>query len=124
MGWFSQDAPSKSSDIEPTSLGGTYKPMKRSERQKCWEARDVYFGCLDKANILDAVKDSDAAAASCGKEEGLFKQDCATSWVSLLVFWITFRQSSANFAMLILLVVFRYYTSSKNELPISTGTNS
>ena len=34
----------------------------RSERLRCWESRDLYFGCLDKAGILDALKDEKEAA--------------------------------------------------------------
>lgn len=78
MGWFS------SSDEQPkeaTSLDGTYTPLKRNERQACWEARDLYFGCLDKNNILDAAENADAAGKNCPKENDLFEKDCATSWV-------------------------------------------
>lgn len=82
MGWFSTDAP-KAQTEEATSLDGTYKPMKRNERKACWEARDIYFNCLEKNSILDAVKDEKLAAEKCPKESDLFDKDCATSWVSL-----------------------------------------
>lgn len=89
MGWFSSSPAEKGKEEKavedhPTSLGGTYTPMKRAERQKCWEARDGYFGCLDRNNILDAVKDADAAASKCAPENKVYEQDCATSWVSSL----------------------------------------
>lgn len=54
----------------------------RTERKKCWESRDLYFGCLDRNNILDAIKDEKAAAKSCAGEGVAFEKDCATEWVS------------------------------------------
>lgn len=81
MGWFSS-TPAEQPQ-EASSLEGTYKPLKRNERKACWEARDAYFGCLDKHQILDAVKDEDAAKSKCPRENDLFEKDCATSWVSL-----------------------------------------
>ncbi|KAI9654885.1 MAG: hypothetical protein M1831_005254 [Alyxoria varia] len=79
MGWFrstqKQEDPSTTDD-------GSYKPLKREERQKCWEARDAYFTCLDKNNILDAIRDRDAAAQKCPKQSEAFAQDCASSWVT------------------------------------------
>lgn len=54
----------------------------RTERKKCWESRDAYFACLDRNNILDAIKDDRAAAKQCGGESAVFERDCATEWVS------------------------------------------
>lgn len=54
----------------------------RNERQRCWEARDTYFACLDRSNILDAVKDAEAAHKACPAEEAAFERDCAKAWVS------------------------------------------
>jgi cytochrome c oxidase assembly factor 6 len=54
----------------------------REERQKCWVARDAYFGCLDANNIVDALKDSKAAARACGSQSADFERDCAAQWVS------------------------------------------
>ena len=84
MGWFSSE-PSPAPDKQPPSVQSTetteYRPLKRNERKACWEARDIYFGCLDKNNILDAVKDGEEAKNKCPKEDDLFEKDCATSWV-------------------------------------------
>lgn len=60
---------------------GTRAPD-RTERKKCWEARDGYFACLDKNGILDALKDENAAAKACGGENVVFERDCAREWVS------------------------------------------
>lgn len=57
----------------------------RTERKKCWESRDLYFSCLDRNNILDALKDDKAAAKSCGGEAQHFEKDCATEWVSFVL---------------------------------------
>ncbi|KAF3914962.1 hypothetical protein ABW20_dc0110253 [Dactylellina cionopaga] len=53
----------------------------RTERQRCWESRDLFFACLDKNDILDSVKDGDAASKKCGSQLKGFERDCASSWV-------------------------------------------
>lgn len=58
----------------------------RTERRRCWEARDAYFACLDKNGILDAIKDEKPAAKACGIESAGFEKDCAREWVSLSPF--------------------------------------
>lgn len=63
---------------------GTRAPD-RTERKKCWEARDGYFACLDKNGILDALKDEKAASKACGGENVVFERDCAREWVSVFV---------------------------------------
>lgn len=57
----------------------------RAERLRCWESRDLYFGCLDRNNIIDAVEQPGSAAAlkACPKESEQFERDCAAQWVSL-----------------------------------------
>lgn len=59
----------------------------RTERKKCWESRDAYFACLDRNNILDALKDDKPAAKQCGGESALFERDCATEWVTYFKKW-------------------------------------
>ncbi|ROW09944.1 hypothetical protein VPNG_06262 [Cytospora leucostoma] len=59
----------------------------RTERKKCWESRDIYFACLDRNGILDAIKDDKAAAKSCGGEAVGFEKDCATEWVTYFKKW-------------------------------------
>lgn len=56
----------------------------RAERQRCWDARDNYFGCLDRINVIDAVEPGGAAAAkkACAKEGEQLEKDCAAEWVS------------------------------------------
>lgn len=61
---------------------GAVAPL-RTERQKCYIARDAYFACLDANNIVDALKDEKAAAKACGSQNKEFERDCAAQWVSL-----------------------------------------
>ena len=65
MGWFG----TKSSE--------TPDATSRKDRQKCWESRDVYFGCLDAAKV---VKPGDEGTA-CADTKGAYEQNCAKSWV-------------------------------------------
>jgi len=37
--------------------------------------------CLDRNNILDSIKDKDAAEKLCGSEGKVFEGNCASSWV-------------------------------------------
>ncbi|KAF9450459.1 hypothetical protein P691DRAFT_701170 [Macrolepiota fuliginosa MF-IS2] len=67
MGWFS-----RSDQIEENA-----EPS-RQNRQKCWEARDSYFGCLDRANVVKAGDEGTA----CTKEKQLYENNCAKSWIA------------------------------------------
>lgn len=53
----------------------------RTERKRCWEARDGYFACLDRNNILDPLRHEKQANAACSVESTAFEKDCATEWV-------------------------------------------
>jgi cytochrome c oxidase assembly factor 6 len=66
---------------KPSSDGGFIAPD-RSERAKCWEARDKYYTCLDKADIIDPIANAKVVAKHCPNEEKTFEQNCAQSWVS------------------------------------------
>ena len=92
LGLFEQsEAEKRAAEVR----AGTVAPT-RSERQKCWVARDAYFACLDKNNIIDALKDEKAAAKACKAESTEFEKDCAAQWVStqLLCFGTTFFEHS------------------------------
>jgi cytochrome c oxidase assembly factor 6 len=86
MGWLpawgsttKPEGGSSSDTISPEE----YRPPGRQTRAKCWDSRDVFNQCLDRNNILDAIKDKEAADKTCGKESDLFEKNCASSWVSL-----------------------------------------
>jgi hypothetical protein len=65
MGWFSG-----SSNKEPAVSS-------RQDRKKCWESRDAYFSCLDRAGVVKAGEEG----VACSSELQGYKKDCARSWV-------------------------------------------
>ncbi|OCK99506.1 uncharacterized protein K441DRAFT_627875 [Cenococcum geophilum 1.58] len=79
MGWFSSGSP-KPATPKPSS-DGAFEAPSRSDRALCWEARDAFFECLDRNDILDSIKDRDAAEKACGKLDQEFQRNCAGSWV-------------------------------------------
>lgn len=102
MGWLpawgstsKPEGPSSSDTINSEE----YRPPGRQTRAKCWDSRDVFNECLNRNNILDAIKDKDAADKVCGKESDLFEKNCASSWVSfcILPFFIPTRIRSRHF---------------------------
>ncbi|KAK3385043.1 oxidoreductase-like protein [Podospora didyma] len=83
FGFFEKsDADKRASEIRTGAAVPT-----RAERQRCWEARDGYFACLDKSGIVDPVKDDKKAAKACGTETAQFERDCATQWVIYFKKW-------------------------------------
>ena len=54
----------------------TTTPPNRSERQKCWTARDAYFNCLQLNN-----EDKDKCSESMSK----FDEDCPKRWVKYFI---------------------------------------
>lgn len=50
----------------------------RQERKACWKGRDLYFGCLDKAGVVEAGAENGA----CSRELSEYENNCAKSWVS------------------------------------------
>ena len=78
MGLFSS-TPTHSSPVP--SSDGAYEAPDRTARSQCWEARDSFFACLDRAGIIDSIKESDRAQATCGEEAKALSRDCASSWV-------------------------------------------
>lgn len=53
-------------------------PPNRTQRQRCWEARDSYYACLNALNIMSPGDEAD----KCSKEVKAFQSACAASWVS------------------------------------------
>lgn len=97
MGWF----PGSSSPSPPApkiSADGTPIAPGRSERAKCWEARDIYFKCLDNHDIVDSIKEGEKAAKECAVEGKGFEANCATSWVSAVL--LSFGRGSSSVKVL------------------------
>ncbi|KAF9525774.1 cytochrome oxidase c subunit VIb-domain-containing protein [Crepidotus variabilis] len=67
MGWFSSN---KNEKTEPTAPN-------RENRQKCWETRDAYFECLDKAGVVKAGQEG----SICRGEKQEYEGSCAKSWI-------------------------------------------
>lgn len=78
MGWL----PWSSGDSTKASDGGRIAPD-RSSRARCWEGRDAFFACLDRNEILDAIKDDKEARRKCAKEVAEFEAACSQTWVCL-----------------------------------------
>lgn len=55
--------------------------MDRASRQKCWDARDLFFKCLDTHDIIDPNKDKSLTTSSCPTERSQFESDCVATWV-------------------------------------------
>ncbi|KAK1753052.1 cytochrome c oxidase assembly factor 6 [Echria macrotheca] len=84
LSWFSgeSEADKRATEIRT----GTVAPS-RAERQRCWDARDAYFSCLDANGIFDALKEDKKAAKACGTQSREFEKDCATQWVTYFKKW-------------------------------------
>ncbi|KAK9353861.1 cytochrome oxidase c subunit VIb-domain-containing protein [Lipomyces doorenjongii] len=54
----------------------------RSEREKCWIARDKYFACLDK-NRITSVANQDSSV--CANERSDVDSLCRQSWVDYFI---------------------------------------
>jgi len=80
MGLFYSSAPASPPPPKISSDGTPIAPD-RTQRAKCWEARDGYFKCLDKNSIIDSLTDKDVAEQKCGGENRSFESNCASSWV-------------------------------------------
>lgn len=72
MGWFSSSSSPKSDSSNDSAAPS------RSERKACWDSRDRYFGCLDKAGVSVPGQEGD----NCKQEDGVYRDKCAASWVS------------------------------------------
>ena len=71
-----------SPNAPPRSNDGGYVAPDRTKREFCYESRDLFFECLDRNNILDAIKEDEKARKVCPTEVAAYEKDCARSWVS------------------------------------------
>ncbi len=83
MGLFGSSQPS--GPATKLSADGTPEAPNRSARQHCWDARDAFFRCLDRHNIVDSLKDDTEAKKVCGAEHQVFEKNCASTWVSFFL---------------------------------------
>lgn len=66
MGWFSSNDKTEENNAPS-----------RQNRHDCWEARDGYFGCLDRAQVVKAGEEG----STCTKEKQRYENNCAKSWI-------------------------------------------
>ncbi|KIO26732.1 glycosyltransferase family 20 protein [Tulasnella calospora MUT 4182] len=52
-------------------------PPNRTQRQRCWEARDAYYKCLDSLKVNTPGEEG----GKCAEEVAAFSKACAASWV-------------------------------------------
>ncbi|KAG9077201.1 hypothetical protein FS749_010936 [Ceratobasidium sp. UAMH 11750] len=50
----------------------------REERKRCWDSRDAYFGCLDRAGVVAPGREG----GTCNAENKIYEKNCAASWVA------------------------------------------
>lgn len=79
MGWFGTSR-------EDEVRAGTAVPT-RSERQKCWLARDTYFACLDAHSVDDPLKNPSIDKNQCRQQAAKLDEDCAREWVKYFKQW-------------------------------------
>jgi cytochrome c oxidase assembly factor 6 len=83
LDWMTgSSTPSQPTSTAPRSNDGGYVAPDRTTREVCYESRDIFFQCLDKNNILDAIKEDEKARKVCPTEVTAYERDCARSWVS------------------------------------------
>lgn len=83
MGLFSASPPSSTTLASPAeSTDGAYIAPDRNARAHCWAARDNFFACLERNNIVDSIREKEKAGSACGAEDTDFGRECAKSWVS------------------------------------------
>ncbi|KAI9827107.1 MAG: hypothetical protein M1826_006471 [Phylliscum demangeonii] len=63
------------------SKDGTPEAPSRRERERCYEARDAFFRCLDQHDIIDSIKDEALAKRHCASGLTAFGQACTSTWV-------------------------------------------
>ncbi|KIX06904.1 uncharacterized protein Z518_04880 [Rhinocladiella mackenziei CBS 650.93] len=80
--WLGGSPPaSRPETVRPRSKDGGFIAPDRNARELCYESRDIFFECLDKNNILDAIKEDEKARKVCPKEISEFERDCAKTWI-------------------------------------------
>ncbi|KAI2617898.1 cytochrome oxidase c subunit VIb-domain-containing protein [Hypoxylon sp. NC1633] len=56
----------------------------RTERKQCWDARDNFYKCLDKHEVIDSLNGDGKKIADkqCAPENKAFEENCASAWVT------------------------------------------
>lgn len=66
----------------------------RTERKQCWDARDNFYKCLDKHDVIDSLNGNGKKIADkqCAPENRAFEENCATAWVRYTCSIPSYRQ--------------------------------
>lgn len=86
MAWLPWGSGSSEEGGVKKTAGGAFESPSRTNRKKCYEARDSFFECLDKNNILDSINTKsgrEKAETFCSQFDKEFEKNCAHSWVSV-----------------------------------------
>lgn len=86
LDWLTGSAkPADPAPVAQKSTDGGFVAPDRNKRELCYESRDILFECLDKHDILDAVREDEKSRKLCAQENADYERDCARSWVGLIV---------------------------------------
>ncbi|KAF2760687.1 hypothetical protein EJ05DRAFT_483148 [Pseudovirgaria hyperparasitica] len=72
---------SSGGDAQPKSSDGGIIAPTRTDRQACYNSRDIFFKCLDRNDILDSEDNPAQTVKACAEEHKIFEKDCASAWV-------------------------------------------
>lgn len=86
LDWLTGSAkPADPAPVVQKSTDGGFVAPDRNKRELCYESRDILFDCLDKHDILDAVREDEKSRKLCAQENADYERDCARSWVGLFL---------------------------------------
>ena len=54
--------------------------VSKDGRAKCWEARDLYWQCLN-----DNQNDAEKCKINCQKQREHFENNCSKTWVNIII---------------------------------------
>ena len=83
MGLFSSSNTSTHPPPPIPSADGAFIAPDRQNRRACWRARDDFFACLERNNIVDSIRESGKTEEKCSGEGRALEKECVASWVSL-----------------------------------------
>ncbi|KAI1504088.1 cytochrome oxidase c subunit VIb-domain-containing protein [Biscogniauxia marginata] len=82
MGFFGFFASADEKRKEEVRTGA--RAPDRTERKQCWDARDNFYRCLDRHDVIDSLNGEGKKKADkhCAQENHAFEHDCAAAWVT------------------------------------------
>ncbi|KAI0016560.1 oxidoreductase-like protein [Xylariomycetidae sp. FL0641] len=79
FGFFASDEEKRKQEVR----SGARAPD-RTERKQCWDARDSYYKCLDKHDVINSMngEGKEKSDKFCSQEDKAFQDNCASAWVT------------------------------------------